>query len=162
VTDIWVQVTIIALAIACFAVAQSLHGSGYKAPAGTSIMPMNEQSTEKKVVRWRRYPYVLLLIIAMCTLGLLWLLQLRPTVRQLAIPATNWRYGLHHIAVEPFSTPLEIGSLAGLIPPTLVSVDRSLHARVRGAFNATRRAADLRVYLLHLPARTSITALSTG
>jgi NhaP-type Na+/H+ or K+/H+ antiporter len=29
VTEIWVQVTVVALAIACFAVAQSLHGSGY-------------------------------------------------------------------------------------------------------------------------------------
>ena len=29
VTDIWKQVTIVALAIACFSVAQSLHGSGY-------------------------------------------------------------------------------------------------------------------------------------
>jgi len=29
VTDIWKQVTVVALAIACFAVAQSLHGSGY-------------------------------------------------------------------------------------------------------------------------------------
>jgi NhaP-type Na+/H+ or K+/H+ antiporter len=29
VTDVWMQVTVIALAIACFAVAQSLHGSGY-------------------------------------------------------------------------------------------------------------------------------------
>jgi NhaP-type Na+/H+ or K+/H+ antiporter len=29
VTEIWMQVTVVALAIACFAVAQSLHGSGY-------------------------------------------------------------------------------------------------------------------------------------
>ncbi len=29
VTEIWIQVTVVALAIACFAVAQSLHGSGY-------------------------------------------------------------------------------------------------------------------------------------
>jgi len=29
VTEIWTQVTVVALAIACFAVAQSLHGSGY-------------------------------------------------------------------------------------------------------------------------------------
>ncbi len=29
VTDVWVQVTVIALAIACFTVAQSVHGSGY-------------------------------------------------------------------------------------------------------------------------------------
>jgi NhaP-type Na+/H+ or K+/H+ antiporter len=29
VTDIWKQVTVVALAIACFSVAQSLHGSGY-------------------------------------------------------------------------------------------------------------------------------------
>jgi NhaP-type Na+/H+ or K+/H+ antiporter len=29
VTEIWKQVTVVALAIACFAVAQSLHGSGY-------------------------------------------------------------------------------------------------------------------------------------
>jgi NhaP-type Na+/H+ or K+/H+ antiporter len=29
VTEIWLQVTVVALAIACFAVAQSLHGSGY-------------------------------------------------------------------------------------------------------------------------------------
>jgi NhaP-type Na+/H+ or K+/H+ antiporter len=29
VTEIWLQVTVVALAIACFSVAQSLHGSGY-------------------------------------------------------------------------------------------------------------------------------------
>ena len=29
VTEIWIQVTVVALAIACFSVAQSLHGSGY-------------------------------------------------------------------------------------------------------------------------------------
>lgn len=29
VTDIWIQVTVVALAISCFALAQSLHGSGY-------------------------------------------------------------------------------------------------------------------------------------
>jgi hypothetical protein len=77
-------------------------------------------------------------------------LQLSPSGHQLIIPATNWRYGARHIAIESFSTPLEIGSLAGLIPPTMVSVDHVLRARVKGPFNATRRAVDLQVDLQHL------------
>jgi NhaP-type Na+/H+ or K+/H+ antiporter len=38
VTDVWVQITSVALAISCFAVAQSLHGSGYIAAFSGGIL----------------------------------------------------------------------------------------------------------------------------
>ena len=52
VTEVWVQVTIIALAIACFAVAQSLHGSGYIAAftGGLLFGHLAKDSTHKLVL----------------------------------------------------------------------------------------------------------------
>jgi len=52
VTKVWVQVTIIALAIACFAVAQSLHGSGYIAAftGGLLFGHLAKDSTHKLVL----------------------------------------------------------------------------------------------------------------
>jgi NhaP-type Na+/H+ or K+/H+ antiporter len=52
VTDIWVQVTVIALAIACFAVAQSLHGSGYIAAftGGLLFGYLAKESTHKMLI----------------------------------------------------------------------------------------------------------------
>ena len=52
VTEIWVQVTVIALAIACFAVAQSMHGSGYIAAftGGLLFGYMAKDSTHKLVL----------------------------------------------------------------------------------------------------------------
>ncbi|NOR37799.1 MAG: sodium:proton antiporter [Woeseiaceae bacterium] len=52
VTEVWVQVTIIALAIACFAVAQSMHGSGYIAAftGGLLFGHLAKDSTHKLVL----------------------------------------------------------------------------------------------------------------
>jgi NhaP-type Na+/H+ or K+/H+ antiporter len=52
VTDIWVQVTVIALAIACFTVAQSLHGSGYIAAftGGLLFGYLAKESTHKLLI----------------------------------------------------------------------------------------------------------------
>ena len=52
VTDVWVQVTVIALAIACFAVAQSLHGSGYIAAftGGLLFGYLAKESTHKMLI----------------------------------------------------------------------------------------------------------------
>ena len=52
VTEVWVQVTIIALAIACFTVAQSLHGSGYIAAftGGLLFGHLAKDSTHKLVL----------------------------------------------------------------------------------------------------------------
>ena len=52
VTEVWVQVTVIALAIACFAVAQSMHGSGYIAAftGGLLFGYLAKESTHKLVL----------------------------------------------------------------------------------------------------------------
>ena len=52
VTEIWKQVTVVALAIACFTVAQSLHGSGYIAAftGGLLFGFMAKESTHKLVL----------------------------------------------------------------------------------------------------------------
>jgi NhaP-type Na+/H+ or K+/H+ antiporter len=51
VTDIWKQVTVVALAIACFAVAQSLHGSGYIAAfTGGLLFGYKAQEATHKLV----------------------------------------------------------------------------------------------------------------
>ena len=52
VTEVWVQVTIIALAIACFTVAQSMHGSGYIAAftGGLLFGHLAKDSTHKLVL----------------------------------------------------------------------------------------------------------------
>lgn len=52
VTEIWLQVTVVGLAIACFALAQSLHGSGYIAAftGGLLFGFMGKKSTHKLVL----------------------------------------------------------------------------------------------------------------
>ena len=52
VTEIWLQVTVIALAFACFALAQSLHGSGYIAAftGGMLFGFLGKESTHKLVI----------------------------------------------------------------------------------------------------------------
>ena len=48
VTEVWVQITSVALAISCFAVAQSLHGSGYIAAFSGGILFPTTGKKEKK------------------------------------------------------------------------------------------------------------------
>jgi NhaP-type Na+/H+ or K+/H+ antiporter len=52
VTEIWLQVTVVAMAIACFALAQSLHGSGYIAAftGGLLFGFLGKESTHKVVL----------------------------------------------------------------------------------------------------------------
>ena len=52
VTEIWMQVTVVALAIACFAIAQSLHGSGYIAAFSGGLLfgALAKKDTHKLVL----------------------------------------------------------------------------------------------------------------